>query len=141
MENRASTEEIILQVKMDLHRRKITMTKAAEMLGVTLGAVTNQLSGSRPFGRNSARKYAEAFGYSEQYLITGYGGLYGEAPEQPAHPEPKRNVEITPETAEMYTSMAKSIETLASLLQRYAPSGLSEDIKKGNYIPERWIKK
>lgn len=141
MKNRASIEEIILQVKMDLHRRKITMTKAAEMLGVTLGAVTNQLSGTRPFGRNSARKYAETFGYSEQYLITGYGGLYGEAPEQPAPPEPKRNVEITPETAEMYTSMAKSIETLASLLQRYAPSGLSEDIKKGNYIPERWIKK
>lgn len=141
MGNRASTEEIILQVKMDLHRRKITMTKAAEMLGVTLGAVTNQLSGTRPFGRNSARKYAETFGYSEQYLITGYGGLYGEAPEQPSPQEPKRNVEITPETAEMYTSMAKSIETLASLLQRYAPSGLSEDIKKGNYIPERWIKK
>lgn len=141
MENRASTEEIILQVKMDLHRRKITMTKAAEMLGVTLGAVTNQLSGTRPFGRNSARKYAETFGYSEQYLVTGYGSLYGDAPEQAAPPEPKRNVEITPETAEMYTSMAKSIETLASLLQRYAPSGLSEDIKKGNYIPERWIKK
>ena len=134
-------EEINLKVKMDLRRRKITMTKAAEMLGVTPGAVTNQLSNPRPFGKSNARKYAETFGYSEQYLITGYGGLYGDAPEPVAPPEPKRNVEITPETAEMYTSMAKSIENLTALLRQYAPSGIVEDIKKGNYIPERWIKK
>lgn len=142
MDKRATSEEIILSVKIDLRRRKITLTKAAEMLGVTLGAVTNQLSGARSFGRNSARKYAETFGYSETFLLSGMGTLYGEETQETSPVQtPREKIEIPAETAEMYTSMAKSIEMLSSLLQRYAPVGLTEEVKKSTYIPDRWVKK
>lgn len=56
----------------------ISLTQVADMLGVTLPAVTNILNGKRNFGRNTARKWHEVFGFSESFLRTGEGSLLGD---------------------------------------------------------------
>lgn len=53
---------------------KITMKEVADRLGVTSGAVTNQLAG-RQFSAKMAKRYAEEFGFSEDYLLFGRGSL------------------------------------------------------------------
>lgn len=59
---------------------KISLTSVADILGVSLPAVTNLLSGKRNFGLNTAKKWHEAFGFSETYLRTGEGTLLGDMP-------------------------------------------------------------
>lgn len=58
----------------------ITLTQAADKLGVSTAAVTNLLNGKRNFGRNSAKKWSDVFGFSETYLLTGEGELRGHGP-------------------------------------------------------------
>ena len=59
---------------------KISLTSVADILGVTLPAVTNLLNGKRNFGINTAQKWHEAFGFSETFLRTGEGSLLGTMP-------------------------------------------------------------
>ena len=68
-------KEVSLSVKHYFDMHGMTLTRVAELLGVTLGAVTNQLRGDRYFGRYNAEKYAELFGFSANYLMTGEGQL------------------------------------------------------------------
>ena len=58
---------------------QMTMAQVAEKLGVTPPAVTNQLSG-RPFSAKMARRYAEEFGFSFDYLLKGEGELFASDP-------------------------------------------------------------
>lgn len=59
---------------------KISLTSVADILGVTLPAVTNLLNGKRNFGINTAQKWHDAFGFSETFLRTGEGSLLGKLP-------------------------------------------------------------
>ncbi len=53
----------------------MSQTEAAERLGVQQAAVSNQLNG-RPFGKNSAAKWNEAFGFRTNWLLTGEGAMF-----------------------------------------------------------------
>lgn len=63
---------------------RLSLTQVSEILGVTLPAVTNLLNGKRNFGINTAKKWSEAFGFSESYLRTGEGSLLGATPVLPS---------------------------------------------------------
>lgn len=67
-------KQICQEIKAYFARNGITIKEAAAMLGGNPQTVTSQLSG-RTFGRNSAQKYAAAFGFDADYLITGRGSL------------------------------------------------------------------
>ena len=62
-------------VASDFKLRGITHQQAAGMLGVEKRTVSNQISGKRPFGKKSAQKYAQVFGYEEPFLLYGIGEL------------------------------------------------------------------
>lgn len=53
----------------------ISQMEAARILGVQQAAVSNQLNG-RPFGKNSASKWNQAFGFRINWLITGEGAMF-----------------------------------------------------------------
>lgn len=76
-------------------QEQMTMAQVAERLGVTPPAVTNQLNG-RIFSTKMARKYADEFGFSMDYLLTGKGSLL--ASEMAADAEPENTVPLVPFT-------------------------------------------
>lgn len=68
-------KEIALAVKGWMASQGLTITDLAARLGVTVQAVSSQLSGDRPFGPNNAKRYAAEFGFNEDYLRAGVGSL------------------------------------------------------------------
>ena len=62
-------------VARDFKERGITQVGAAKLLKIEPKSVANQISGNRPFSKKSAKLYADTFGYSEPYLLTGEGSL------------------------------------------------------------------
>lgn len=75
-------EEMILCIKQYLLENGITESKAAQMLGVTQGAVHNRLSRIDYFGNQAAAKWSAAFGFDYRFLRTGEGSLLPEQPQQ-----------------------------------------------------------
>ena len=113
--------KICREVRAELARRGLNFTEVAKILDVTLSAVTNQLNG-RHFGRNNAKKWADAFGFSEFFLITGEGALvpsreHSEHLEQRGTDAGRDGVFLPSETLELYTAMANSIQNLTELLK------------------------
>lgn len=53
----------------------LSQTEVARMLDVQPAAVSNQLNG-RPFGKNSAAKWSNAFGFRPNWLLTGEGPMF-----------------------------------------------------------------
>lgn len=53
----------------------LTQNKIAEQLGVTQGYVTSILNGRNPLGKKNAHIWAETFGLSETWLLTGIGEM------------------------------------------------------------------
>lgn len=68
-------KEVALAIKRWMAENDLSMTDMAERLGVTVQAVSSQLDGKRIFGRGNAGRYAEAFGFDADYLMTGKGEL------------------------------------------------------------------
>lgn len=96
---------------------KITMKEVADRLGVTSGAVTNQLAG-RQFSTKMAKRYAEEFGFNQDYLLFGRGALLAEN-------EPdKTAIEIPFQIAETMSRMSATIlsqqQTIAQLVNEGA---------------------
>lgn len=73
---KATSQEIAWEVKKYLQQNGITMSEAAQKMGCSQQAVSNQLSG-RPLGENVARRWSAAFGLNPIYLISGEGSLLG----------------------------------------------------------------
>ena len=73
-----NADAICAAVRAFLASKKISMTEAAERIGQTKGAVSAQLN-SRPFSQKSAARWAEAFGFSVEFLTTGSGQLMAES--------------------------------------------------------------
>ena len=71
-------KRICSTVSSDLKLRRITQKQVAEIIGTTKQTVANQLSGKKRFSSNMAKKFAEAFGYDERFLLYGVGNLYDE---------------------------------------------------------------
>lgn len=55
--------------------RGLTQQKIAERFGVSQQYVASLLNGSNPFGKKVAHKWAEEFGLSEAWLLTGIGDI------------------------------------------------------------------
>lgn len=53
----------------------LTQQNIAERFGVSQQYVAALLNGSTPFGKKVAHKWAEAFGLSEAWLLTGIGSI------------------------------------------------------------------
>lgn len=127
-----STEEIAIEVCAEFRRRGINQMKAAEMLGIKPNGLSLYLTGKRAFGSNIARKWAEAFGFSATFLMTGEGSLVPGEVEAPAPMAAQDGgVFIPAETLELYNSMAESIRNLTELLKmRGGVSAFVYDEKK-----------
>ena len=102
-----NADAICAAVRAFLASKKITMTAAAERLGQTKSAVSSQLK-SRPFSQLTARKWAEAFGFSASYLLTGEGSLL---PGEPAKAATPGAVTLPGELVGMFTDMAATIRS------------------------------
>ena len=66
-----------------LEKRGFTQPRMAEMLGVTVPYVNAVLLGRKSLGKKNAKKWANLFGLSENYLLTGIGdpGAASEVPD------------------------------------------------------------
>lgn len=105
-------EMIARKIKAYFKDHDLTLADAAEKIGVSQQAVSNQLS--RPFSRKAAQKWHEIFGFDEMFLMTGEGSL-----DMEPDPEPeKEGIYIPAETQEMYTAMAQSIRQLSEIVNR-----------------------
>ena len=126
-----TTKEIATAVKKYLGGQCMTLKDAGDILGLGRSAVSNQLQGGRPFGKATARRWADAFGFDPHYLVTGEGSLF--AGEQPAAPAPAPcsapapgDVVIPAAVADMYRNMSATIlsqqETIQLLVRSSLPS-------------------
>lgn len=130
-------EEIALKVRRYFGSQGITLTKAAEMLGVTLAAVTNQMN-NRPFGKHNANIYAKVFGFDAHYLQTGNGTLFPK--ESVEATQDDGDIRIPRETLALYENMSESLRILSQLVERYAPREAASIIKGGIYPLDRLTK-
>lgn len=71
-----SCEEICKAVALDWKARGITHQVAAETLGKTKAIIDTQISGNKRFSLKMAAEFAEAFGYSTNFLVWGRGELF-----------------------------------------------------------------
>lgn len=63
------------ELKNFFKERGITQEQIAERLGVKQPYVHALLTGNRAFGKKSAKKFEEAYGLSEAWLLTGKGEM------------------------------------------------------------------
>lgn len=61
-------------IRSYLENKGLTQCEVAERLGITQGAVSAYYRG-KPFGKNAAPKWSEAFGFRENWLRTGEGEM------------------------------------------------------------------
>lgn len=110
-------------IKLELKRRGVTMTEAAERCGMTQQNFSNSLSG-RKIGAKVAGRLAEEFGMNSTYILTGDGSLMPDRDEAPA---PRGGVYIPPELVQMFSDMAATIRSQQEDLarQRGAQTGRS----------------
>ncbi len=60
-------------LKEYLEKKGLTQPRMAEMLGVSLPYVNAVLLGKKTLGKKNAKKWANLFGLSEHFLLTGAG--------------------------------------------------------------------
>lgn len=94
----------------------ITQEKAAEKLGVTVGAVNVLLKGRRNFGKKSANDWAAAFGLNPHWLIYGDG-------------EMMKNAQTVDEA-----SVAAPTVYFAPLVSKYAYAGITAGWGDDEYL-------
>ena len=114
-------------VRAYFRSEKISFEEAAARLNLTRTAISKQLA-DRPFSQKSAARWAETFGFSAAYLLTGEGSL---VPGDPAQPSTQKAVTLPGEVVSMFTDMAATIRSqqetvaqLSDLVGRLAAPGL-----------------
>lgn len=72
------------EIRAYLESQGLVQSMVAEKLQMTQGAVSAYYRG-KPIGKNSAKKWAEVFGFRENWLLTGEGSMLNTPePETPA---------------------------------------------------------
>ena len=113
-------EGICRAVAADFKRQGISQQDAADKLGLEKRAVSNQISGKRPFARKTAKLYSMAFGYNEDFLVKGKGQLFDEGPDGVA----AQTVTIT---LKKYTELIRENAELKAILQAAQDSSPSKN--------------
>lgn len=113
------------EIRTYLENKGYVQSQVAEILQITQGAVSAYYRG-KPIGKNSAKKWSEAFGFRENWLITGEGSmLLGEQePETPAPEQTTANNSLIDylqrKIAELESKVDKLNDEKAELLQENA---------------------
>ena len=76
-------------IRSYLESKGLTQCEVANRLGITQGAISAYYRG-KPFGKNAAKKWSDAFGFRENWLLTGEGEMLvgQQKPEVPAEEKP-----------------------------------------------------
>ena len=104
-------KEINVTVKRWLRRQGFTYKDAALRLGVQEMAISMQLS--RHFSKNSAARWAQAFGLNEKFLLTGEG------PVCDRQSSFQKMISETEDLRRVVRSQKRTIEDLNEILERY----------------------
>lgn len=112
-------------------QNKITQDDMAETLGVSIPAVSQYIRGSRAFGREQAYKWAQAFGFDANFLMTGEGSLFKE---DESSTKTAADIVIPAALAQMFSDMAATIRSQQEQLREQAaaaaPKNRVEDNQK-----------
>ncbi len=68
-------EDNLKKLRKYLETHGITQEQIAKEFGVTKSAINQLLTGKRPFGKQSAKRWSERFGLSVAWLLTGEGDM------------------------------------------------------------------
>lgn len=69
-------ENVGIALKSWLKANNLTQTQIADSLGVSQVRISKLISGKINFGRDMARRWADTFGFSYTFLLTGEGSLF-----------------------------------------------------------------
>lgn len=69
-------EKVVNALKQWLKANQITQQAIADRLGKSQPHIAMLISGKSNFGKKAAREWADAFGFSYSFLITGEGTLF-----------------------------------------------------------------
>lgn len=130
-----SKETIARNVKAEFTKRGLSTKDVADIIESSQQLVCIYLSGTRGFGRKTAKVFADAFGFNMEYLLTGEGELLRK---EQAQSSDMSALMTRIESLEAQVSMlSQSISLLSSLIQTqntmpfFAPSaGSRRDIKE-----------
>lgn len=113
-------------LKEYLEKKGLTQPRMAEMLGVSVPYVNAVLLGKKPLGKKNAKKWANLFGLSEHFLLTGEGLPAIDTKDLPiSHsgsdnlPDSRRD-EGVDQSSLVNALLAAKDETIASLRQQIA---------------------
>jgi len=70
-------ERIAAKLREYFESQGITQQNIADRFGVSKQSIHPYMTGAKPFGRKVAQKWAEEFGLSASWLLTGEGDMFG----------------------------------------------------------------
>lgn len=113
-------------LKEYLEKKGFTQPRMAEMLGVSVPYVNAVLLGKKSLGKKNAKKWANLFGLSEHFLLTGEGSPAIDTKDLPISqtdadslPDSRRDEGID-QSSLVNALLAAKDETIASLRQQIA---------------------
>lgn len=132
------------EIRAYLESLGYTQLGVADKLQITQGAVSAYYRG-KPIGKNSARKWSEAFGFRENWLLTGEGSMLLNEKSSQETPAPEQTTTdnslidyLQRKIAELESKVDKLNDEKAELLQENAilryentmlsPKGDAEDV-------------
>jgi transcriptional regulator with XRE-family HTH domain len=114
------------EIRTYLENKGYVQSQVAEILQITQGAVSAYYRG-KPIGKNSAKKWSEAFGFRENWLITGEGSMLLEEKSSQDAPIPEQTASnnslidyLQRKIAELESKVDKLNDEKAELLQENA---------------------
>lgn len=74
--DKQTSDAIAQSIRKAWRDSSVSINQVAEMLGTTPAAISNILV--RPISKRTAEVFAQKFGFSQSYLLTGEGSIYPE---------------------------------------------------------------
>lgn len=135
---RKSPKDVSNAMRAWFRQQNLSVNEAAARLGKAPQSVTNVLAGHRYMGKKLAADFAQAFGFDELFLATGYGSLTGDEPAEAAPAEP---ISVHPDFVRILNTMTDTIRAqqdsiaaqqeniaqLSRLVEKTIESGKKED--------------
>ena len=104
-------------IRIHLENKGLLQRDVAETLNITQGAVSAYYRG-KPFGKNAAQKWSDAFGFRVNWLLTGEGEMLSEPRDRVRDTEVKPlEKDMSERLLDIMESQKTSIDTLLKMLQ------------------------